>query len=140
MTTKRTYKRRALGNAAAVVADSPSVAEAARRLRVNPSSIFRWIRAGIVPRPGALAEPAAKANVAAVQTFTIAEAIGDTRPDDPACVPAWLALRSEMFRACVGTPFDSRHVLSLDGAALADWRARRLEWLRQRFAGDVRVC
>lgn len=48
---KHTHKLRALGDAPRVVAASPSVAEAARRLKVNPSSVHRWIASGAVPRP-----------------------------------------------------------------------------------------
>jgi len=47
---------------------------------------------------------------------------------------AALALRRESGCACVGGPFDPRHVLTLTSAALAEWRARRLAFLGGRLA------
>ncbi len=48
---KQTHRLKAMGNAAAIVAGSRSIAEAARKLNVNRSSVHRWIASGSVPRP-----------------------------------------------------------------------------------------
>ena len=48
---KCSYKLRAIGDVAAVVAAAPSVSEAARRLGVDRSTVKRWIAAEKIPRP-----------------------------------------------------------------------------------------
>jgi hypothetical protein len=49
---KQTHKLASLaGDAAAVIARSPSLAEAARRLGVNRSTVHRWIASGKMLRP-----------------------------------------------------------------------------------------
>jgi transposase-like protein len=48
---KATYKRRVLGDIAPIVAAAPSMAEAARLLGVHKSSVSRWVKLGIVPKP-----------------------------------------------------------------------------------------
>jgi transposase-like protein len=52
LVTKRTHKRRALGDVATVIRAAPSVAAAARTLGVSRQAIYDWIRAGVAPRPG----------------------------------------------------------------------------------------
>jgi hypothetical protein len=50
---KRTHKFRAIGgDVAGIVAASPTLTAAARRLGVNRSTIHRWIVDGKAPRPG----------------------------------------------------------------------------------------
>jgi hypothetical protein len=56
---KATYKLRALGNARDIVASSRSLGEAAARLKVDKSTVFRWVRAGKVPPPGGKPGPKA---------------------------------------------------------------------------------
>ena len=65
---KKTHKLRALGDVPAVLAAAGTVAEAARRLGVDQSSLRRWIRAGklVDPRgPRATATPRAPRPVTA---------------------------------------------------------------------------
>jgi hypothetical protein len=50
--SKRTHKRRALGDVATVIAAAPSVAAAAKALGVSRQCIYDWIKAGKAPRPG----------------------------------------------------------------------------------------
>jgi hypothetical protein len=49
---KQTHKLKSLGDVAGIVAASPTLTAAARRLGVNRSSLHRWIVSGKVPRPG----------------------------------------------------------------------------------------
>lgn len=51
---RRTRKRKALGDVAAVVAASLSLSDAARKLGVNVSTVSRWVAAGHAPKPGAV--------------------------------------------------------------------------------------
>lgn len=46
---KPTHKRRAIGDAAAVLAGCRSVTEAAKRLGVDRSTVHRWLKAGVIP-------------------------------------------------------------------------------------------
>src|SRR5262245_59303139 len=58
---KRTHKFRAMrGEAAAVMAVSSSVSEAARTLGVSRDTLHAWIRKGQVPRPAAARTQTAK--------------------------------------------------------------------------------
>jgi hypothetical protein len=63
---KATYKLRALGNARDIVASSRSLGEAAARLKVDKSTVFRWVRAGKVPPPGGKPGPKAAPKPAGV--------------------------------------------------------------------------
>lgn len=66
-----------------------------------------------------------------------AHVIGALPPERRA---VWRACRSVYFLAEGGTPYDPRHVLTLRGAALVAWRARRRAWLRDEvFHADARV-
>lgn len=51
MTQKRTHKFGALGDVAAVVAESKSLTHAARKLGINRSTLHRWIESGKVKVP-----------------------------------------------------------------------------------------
>lgn len=53
---KVTHKRKALNNVANVIGAAPSVAEAARRLDVDRSTVHRWIKAGHASAPGQRAQ------------------------------------------------------------------------------------
>lgn len=49
---KATHKLKALGNVAATLAGSSSIAEAAQRLGVHRSTVYKWVRQGRFPAPG----------------------------------------------------------------------------------------
>ena len=48
---KRSHKLRAMGDIKAVVSRSSSMSAAARALGVNRATVYRWAKAGKVPRP-----------------------------------------------------------------------------------------
>jgi len=52
MKSKRSHKLAAMGGAGATVASSASIADAAARLGVERSTVWRWVKAGKVPPPG----------------------------------------------------------------------------------------
>lgn len=52
MKSHSSHKLRRLGDAGAVVAAASSVADAAKRLGVKRSTVYRWIAAGKTPKPG----------------------------------------------------------------------------------------
>lgn len=67
--SKRSHKLRGLGDAGAVVAAASSMAEAAKQLGVERSTIWRWVKAGKVPPPGGSAPaPVAAAVLRGEQT------------------------------------------------------------------------
>jgi DNA-binding transcriptional regulator YdaS (Cro superfamily) len=58
---KKTHKLRGLSNVDQVVADAPSLVEAAHRLGVDRSTLWRWIKAGKVLAPRHWPAPASAA-------------------------------------------------------------------------------
>lgn len=54
---------------------------------------------------------------------------GRSRPDEDR---AWLAGRSAIDRATVGTEYDPRHALRLTARTVQTWRALRFAWLDAR--------
>ena len=67
--------------------------------------------------------------------------LGDTRPghDDPELDRLWLDVRAEVDRLTMGTEFDLRRWVFLEGPARECVMSARREWLRAQLAGDERV-
>ena len=56
--TKQTWRLRTMGHdVPAVMASASSLDAAAKTLGVNKSTVFRWVKSGKVPAPGAKREP-----------------------------------------------------------------------------------
>jgi hypothetical protein len=146
--TKGSHKLRALGNVEAVIADSPSLSEAARRLGVNRSTVHRWIAAGKVPRPGEALPPenvmagpapahltsagADGSNGGELAGFDVADLLtGCGRPgqSDPDGDQKWLAARRRVL-VVADQAFDPRQVLTMSASAAAEWVETRIAYMR----------
>lgn len=79
---KRTHKRGSMGDVAAVVAASENLADAARRLGVNRSTVLRWVAKGHAPQPGS-ARPAIGTERALSDPQGWAATVRETFADDP---------------------------------------------------------
>src|SRR5689334_2103731 len=137
---KQTHKLKALGNVAAVIADSKTDTEAAARLGVDRSTIYRWRMANKIrvggnrhSQPAGSTTQAEAANVA----IPLDHVINGPRPgpSDPARDALWRELRRRVSRAEYMHPrFDPRR-MPQDPAQLALWRATRRAWLKELFRG-----
>ena len=139
------HKLRALGNVAGTIAAAPSIAAAAKALGVDRSSVHRWVTAGKVPRPGGSRRPATapgpdqSPDARVPIEVLIADSLADTAPLTSEQRTVWRASQRDIATAAQGADYDIRSVLTLEGAALTHWKARRAEWLRTFLAGDARV-
>ena len=143
---KATHKLRALGNVGGTIAAAPSIAEAAKALGVDRSSVHRWVTAGKVPRPGGSRKPATapdpdQSSDARVPFEVL---IADSLLADTAALTSeqrtvWRSIQRDIAEAAQGTDFDIRSALMFELAARTHWKARRAEWLRIFLAGDASV-
>lgn len=74
-------------------------------------------------------------------TLLLDQVLDGPRPGrgDAARDAAWMALRSALGRAEIGTAFDPRAGMDLHGAERTLWALRRRAWAADLFADDSRV-